>query len=330
MANHRSNVPTLRSLSKRQWMRLAAGFAAIAMVGAAGVVSTHYYRHNESGTAVTSFSATTPAASRAAERDEMRGADGDTSYVTVRINGENTTVLGTNFTDVKSVLDAGDIVLDPNDTVSPALDEKVGESTVITIDRAGAQVETSESKIAFNEVRKETAALPKGTEKVEQEGVEGVMETTNLVTRAGDQVKSSNTIASWVKTAPVDRIVLVGTGSTAKQSTSSGGSLGTTVPASEMQQWAHDYLISNGYTEADFSAAVYIISHESGWNPRAKNPSSGAYGLAQALPGSKMASAGADWATNYQTQFRWFLGYCNSRYGSLSGAYNFWVKNHWY
>ena len=53
---------------------------------------------------------------------------------------------------------------------------------------------------------------------------------------------------------------------------------------------------------------MYIISHESGWSVSATNPSSGAYGLPQALPGSKMVSAGADWATNYQTQAQVVLG----------------------
>ena len=110
---------------------------------------------------------------------------------------------------------------------------------------------------------------------------------------------------------------------------STGSSLGVTVPVGEMQQWFHDYLLSNGYTEADFSAGVWIINHESGWNPRATNPSSGAYGLPQSLPGSKMASAGADWQTNYQTQLKWFVSYCN-RYGGIQGAYQFWQQNHWY
>ena len=110
---------------------------------------------------------------------------------------------------------------------------------------------------------------------------------------------------------------------------STGSSLGVTVPVGEMQQWFHDYLLSNGYTEADFSAGVWIINHESGWNPRATNPSSGAYGLPQSLPGSKMASAGSDWQTNYQTQLKWFVSYCN-RYGGIQGAYQFWQQNHWY
>lgn len=73
-----------------------------------------------------------------------------------------------------------------------------------------------------------------------------------------------------------------------------------------------------------------IVSHESSWNYRAVNPSSGAYGLFQALPGSKMASAGADWQTNPATQIKWGLQYMNGRYGSPCGAWSFWQANHWY
>lgn len=117
----------------------------------------------------------------------------------------------------------------------------------------------------------------------------------------------------------------------ASASSSSGGSsLGTTVPVGEMQKWFHDYLIANGYTEEDFSAGVWIINHESGWNPYATNASSGAYGLPQSLPASKMSSAGSDWKTNYQTQLKWFIGYCNGRYGGISGAYKYWVIHRWY
>ncbi|MDH6140166.1 MULTISPECIES: LysM peptidoglycan-binding domain-containing protein [Kitasatospora] len=67
-----------------------------------------------------------------------------------------------------------------------------------------------------------------------------------------------------------------------------------------------------------------IISHESGWNVSATNPSSGAYGLPQALPGNKMASAGADWQTNPATQLRWALQYMNQTYGSPNAAWAFW------
>ncbi|WP_449336534.1 aggregation-promoting factor C-terminal-like domain-containing protein [Streptomyces kanasensis] len=79
-----------------------------------------------------------------------------------------------------------------------------------------------------------------------------------------------------------------------------------------------------------FQCFSNIVDHESTWNYRAQNPSSGAYGLVQALPGSKMASAGADWQTNPATQIKWGLNYMNERYGSPCGAWSFWQANHWY
>ncbi|MEU0048269.1 transglycosylase SLT domain-containing protein [Streptomyces sp. NPDC006184] len=81
---------------------------------------------------------------------------------------------------------------------------------------------------------------------------------------------------------------------------------------------------------AQFNAFSRIVEHESGWNPSATNSSSGAYGLVQALPASKMSSAGADWKTNPATQIKWGLDYMNSRYGSPAQAWNFWQANGWY
>ncbi|MEU8525046.1 transglycosylase SLT domain-containing protein [Streptomyces sp. NPDC048629] len=79
-----------------------------------------------------------------------------------------------------------------------------------------------------------------------------------------------------------------------------------------------------------FQCFSNIVDHESGWNYRATNPSSGAYGLMQALPGSKMVSAGADWRTNPATQIKWGLSYMEGRYDSPCGAWSFWQANHWY
>lgn len=81
---------------------------------------------------------------------------------------------------------------------------------------------------------------------------------------------------------------------------------------------------------AQYHCFAKIVQHESNWNPKATNASSGAYGLVQALPGSKMASAGADWKTNPKTQIKWGLDYMKDRYGSPCGAWNFWQANHWY
>jgi hypothetical protein len=85
-----------------------------------------------------------------------------------------------------------------------------------------------------------------------------------------------------------------------------------------------------GISPADFQYVDYIVGKESGWNPNAQNRSSGAYGLCQALPGAKMASAGADWQSNPVTQLRWCHGYATGRYGTWKAAYNFWVTNHWW
>ena len=78
-----------------------------------------------------------------------------------------------------------------------------------------------------------------------------------------------------------------------------------------------------------FDAINFIVTHESGWRVNATNPSSGAYGLPQALPGSKMASAGSDWRTNPITQLKWMKGYV-SRYGGGPGAAAFWKSHHLY
>jgi hypothetical protein len=106
---------------------------------------------------------------------------------------------------------------------------------------------------------------------------------------------------------------------------------------------ASSFAVQSSYTVAQIQAMARqmvasdqfqcfsnIVDHESGWNYRAVNPSSGAYGLFQALPGSKMSSVGADWQTNPATQIKWGLNYMNGRYGSPCGAWDFWQANHWY
>ncbi|MFI1098919.1 transglycosylase SLT domain-containing protein [Streptomyces melanogenes] len=79
-----------------------------------------------------------------------------------------------------------------------------------------------------------------------------------------------------------------------------------------------------------FQCFSNIVNHESTWNYLAVNSGSGAYGLVQALPGSKMSSVGSDWRTNPATQIKWGLNYMNSSYHSPCGAWSFWQANSWY
>jgi len=96
------------------------------------------------------------------------------------------------------------------------------------------------------------------------------------------------------------------------------------------QQIAQGMLGSYGWSASQFSCLQPLWNAESGWNVSASNTSSGAYGIPQALPGSKMASAGADWQTDAATQIRWGLGYIQSLYGSPCAAWSHEEAYGWY
>ena len=85
-----------------------------------------------------------------------------------------------------------------------------------------------------------------------------------------------------------------------------------------------------GMSTSEFGCLDNIWSQESGWNVHAANPSSSAYGIPQALPGSKMSSAGPNWEDNAETQIRWGLGYIRDRYGSACAAWSYKQGAGWY
>lgn len=96
------------------------------------------------------------------------------------------------------------------------------------------------------------------------------------------------------------------------------------------QAAARDMLASRGWGDDQMSCLVSLWNKESGWNYKAYNSGSGAYGIPQALPGSKMSSAGADWQTNAATQVSWGLGYISGRYGTPCGAWGHSQSTGWY
>ena len=85
-----------------------------------------------------------------------------------------------------------------------------------------------------------------------------------------------------------------------------------------------------GFTGEQWSCLDSLWQRESNWNPSAQNPSSGAYGIPQALPGSKMATVAADWRTNPATQITWGLDYIVARYGTPCGAWSHSQSHNWY
>jgi hypothetical protein len=124
------------------------------------------------------------------------------------------------------------------------------------------------------------------------------------------------------------------------ESGSSGGS-GATVPyTGDIPSSCDEYsgnratgcalMIEAGFKIAQFPCLDKLWKKESGWNHRASNASSGAYGIPQALPGSKMGSEGSDWKTNPATQIKWGLGYIEGRYGSPCNAWSHSQNTGWY
>ncbi|WP_228452350.1 lytic transglycosylase domain-containing protein [Rathayibacter toxicus] len=114
---------------------------------------------------------------------------------------------------------------------------------------------------------------------------------------------------------------------TPKDTTASGSSSSESVPRAaapnpgSAKAIAYDMIVQRGWADSEYNCLVLLWNRESGWNVSAHNASSGAYGIPQALPGSKMGSVASDWATNPATQITWGLGYISGRYGSPCGAW---------
>ena len=189
---------------------------------------------------------------------------------------------------------------------------ETGVANVYKITRNGGRTLTVEEEIPFTEREEKDASMERGKSEVRQLGEVGVKKVTYNILYVDNVEVSRELVSEEITKAPVDRIVAVG----AKKS----------IPP----EWGTcaDWARQAGVSEADLSAALDLIYHESGCRVDAAN-ASGAYGIPQALPGSKMASAGADWETNPVTQIRWMAGYV-SRYGGWQGAINFWYSHGWY
>jgi uncharacterized protein YgiM (DUF1202 family) len=98
----------------------------------------------------------------------------------------------------------------------------------------------------------------------------------------------------------------------------------------EYQKYALSLFPDFGWSSSELEPLINLWNRESGWNPSSHNRSSGAHGIPQALPASKMGSEGADYYTNPEPQIRWGLKYIAGRYGSPSSAWAHFCSRHWY
>jgi len=141
--------------------------------------------------------------------------------------------------------------------------------------------------------------------------------------------EEADTGNNFVVTGSGGQIIRDGEWTVTNQPAFSVPATGTSDPGTA-QALARDLLLGHGMEEQEYQCLYALWAKESGWNHFAQNRSSGAYGIPQALPGSKMASAGEDWATNPETQIRWGLGYIAARYGSPCAAWAHSQQKNWY
>jgi hypothetical protein len=148
-----------------------------------------------------------------------------------------------------------------------------------------------------------------------------------------DVRRDSFKVVAAPKAAPAPSTTTAGSSSAGSSSAASGtassGGASYTTPVGVAQTFAAKAVAAKGWAPSEFSCLVSLWNRESGWNTHAANPS-GAYGIPQSLPGSKMASAGGDWQNSYQTQITWGLGYISGSYGSPCGAWGHSNAYGWY
>jgi hypothetical protein len=229
-------------------------------------------------------------------------------------------VLRTHSKTVAELIKEKGIKLVKNDQIVPAPTTPITPGMQLAFIRTGIKVETDTETIKAPIQTINDATLAYGTSAVRQQGSDGQQVVTYQISLKNNVEVGRTIIQKVVTKQPVTSVVVVGT--------SLSGIKGDMALA--------------GIAPSDYQYADYIISHESGWCPTKAQgqyggcppysgyvPTYGGYGLCQSTPGSKMATAGADWATNPITQLRWCSGYA-SRYGGWAGAYNHWINYHYW
>ena len=98
----------------------------------------------------------------------------------------------------------------------------------------------------------------------------------------------------------------------------------------ECKQYAYQQVLNKGWSLKDYNNLVKLWNKESNWNAKARNKRTGACGIAQAMPCSKMKKYGKDYRTNCKVQINWGLNYIKKRYKTPTKAYNHFKKKHWY
>lgn len=281
------------------------------------------------------------ALSQAATRNFERPPVTDPLTVTVTDAGAEqvTTTAGT----VREVLLERGVILGERDFVTPDLSAPLTAGATIVITRPAETTVTETVEIPAPASTVTDPARFEGTETVLQQGVPGTQTTLyTVVTDAAGTELSRALLLTTTSAAPVEHVVALGTkvkppapvpaAPAAVAPSTPGAPAAASKPAEpgSNRAIAQDLAAGRGWGADQFVCLDSLWTKESRWDDTAENRSSGAYGIPQALPGSKMASAGADWRTNPATQITWGLGYIAGRYGDPCGAWDHSKARGWY
>ncbi len=231
--------------------------------------------------------------------------------ISFNLYGE-TTEVRTQAETVGDMLKEKDIQLGENGRASVSLDTPITASMNLRIWREGKQTVTAQEDVAFKVEQIQDADQAVGYKQVKTSGVAGKRTVTYEVQVKDGQEVSRQEIASITVTEPVTQVEVIGTKPNTVPYTGGGSK--------------SEWLAASTIAPSDWGYADFMVTRESGWNPNAVNSSSGACGLAQALPCSKL---GPSW-NNPIVALNWMNSYAVGRYGSWENAYNFWVSHHWY
>ncbi|MFW2512200.1 G5 domain-containing protein [Demequina sp. SO4-13] len=189
-------------------------------------------------------------------------------------------------------------------------------------------VRTEEETLKHGKVEEEDPNELEGTSNVVTEGQDGKQLVSYTVTlKDGVEVERDEDMRVLVD-EPVDEVIAVG--SMEEPPEPSVASVPSTSNAGSNRALGRELAAQRGWTGEQWNCLNALFTKESNWNHTAANPSSGAYGIPQSLPGSKMGSVGSDWRTNPATQITWGLNYISGRYGTPCGAWGHSQARNWY
>lgn len=218
------------------------------------------------------------------------------------------------------------VTLGRYDQVSVPTSTALGDVRRIVVTRVVQKIQTRTRPIPFGSTTVHDPRMTSGTTKTVARGKPGTMQQQWAAVYVDGTLIGRTRLPDVVVTEPSDTVTRIGTKQLAPNTPPAATPSPGTAQAIAQQMMLKDY----GWGNDQFSCLVEMWNHESGWRVNAYNPAGPAYGIPQALPGSKMASAGPDWETNAATQIRWGLRYIHDRYGTPCGAWTIWQTQSWY